>query len=100
MKYQLNHWCVFPYSNVAFGFSRLYGYRKPSGNDYENNHVITSTIERIDGKNITTFSGNVYTLMDPDPDYLEYLESNGIAYDDNCPIVIDRDTLVDIEPKT
>ena len=49
--------------------------------------VITSFIDRVEGRRITTVKGTVYELIgDPDPEYLAFLESLGDRYDPENPI--------------
>ena len=61
---------------------RLVGYR----DDETEHRVITSPIVEINGKNITTYSGSVYILEDISPDYLQWMQDNGITFDPDNPI--------------
>jgi len=60
---------------------RLVGFR-----DGETRQVITSPIDKIDGRTITTVSGSVYVLGDPDPLYLDWMAEHGFTYDESAPI--------------
>jgi len=60
----------------------LVGYR----NDETEHRVITSPIVDIKGKVITTQSGSVYLLEDIDPEYLRWMQENGINFDPENPI--------------
>jgi len=51
--------------------------------------VMTSHIVKVNGRTITTVSGSVYELVgDPEPQYLEFLESIGKKYDRDNPIKV------------
>lgn len=52
--------------------------------------VVTSAIVAIDGRRVTTSSGSVYILEDIDPEYVAWMEKNGIEYDPETPIKIKR----------
>jgi adenine-specific DNA methylase len=56
--------------------------------DQETKPVVTSSIKEINGKEITTSTGSVYILQDIDPEYLEWLNQEGIVYDPANPIKI------------
>ena len=65
----------------------LFGIRAEDGRE-----VVTSYIVKVEGKNITTYSGSVYILEDIDPTYLAWMTEHGYTYDPENPIKI-------IEPK-
>ena len=49
--------------------------------------ILTSAICKVNGRTITTLTGSVYELVgDPEPGYVEYLESIGRTYDTENPI--------------
>lgn len=48
--------------------------------------ITTSRIVSVAGREITTKSGSVYLLGEPDPEWLTYLESIGKPYDPAQPI--------------
>jgi hypothetical protein len=56
------------------------------GNGEEGRGVLTSAIVKIDGKKITTFSGSVYILEEPDPNYLQWMKKEGYNFDPENPI--------------
>jgi hypothetical protein len=61
----LKNWSVL--ANV-----RLLGnvYNHPNSERFsDGKSVITSAIEQVDGKRVTTYSGTVYLLEEPNPDY-------------------------------
>lgn len=39
--------------------------------------ITTSPIESVEGRVVTTRSGSVYELGDPDPEYLKWCQENG-----------------------
>lgn len=82
--YSLHNWCVTRdlWQAPEVGGQRLKGYR----NDEKLHRVITSPIVKVEGRNITTQSGSVYVLQEIDPDYLKWMQDNGIAYDPENPI--------------
>ena len=49
--------------------------------------IITSAIDRIEGKNVYTVSGSCYTLGTVDPKFKEYMEENYPGWDENNPRV-------------
>jgi len=48
--------------------------------------VMTSFIDHVDGRRVTTRTGSVYVLGEPDPSYLVWLERHGIEYSPEQPI--------------
>ena len=52
----------------------------------DNKHVLTSAIEDVDGRRITTWSGSVYILEDVSVEYLAFLKQIGHEYDPENPI--------------
>ncbi len=75
--------------NAAPGQQRRSLFGKRAEDDKE---IITSYIVKVDGKNVTTYSGSVYILEDIDPTYLAWMTEHGYTYDPENPIKI-------IEPK-
>jgi len=49
----------------------LHGFREEADGSLK--EVSTSYMVEVDGRNITTYSGSVYTLQDIAPEYLQYL---------------------------
>ena len=43
----------------------------------EGKRISTSHIKKIDGCQVTTHSGSVYTLTYPNPDYVKWCQENG-----------------------
>jgi len=85
MTYHLHKWSVMigcdPFTAPELRAKRLTGYR-----DDDPREVITSPIQTIEGRTITTLSGSVYVLEDPDPEYLLWMAENGYQYDPENPI--------------
>lgn len=50
--------------------------------------VTTSPIVAVDGRVITTASGSVYELGEPDPGFLAWLAKEGRTYDPGQPITL------------
>lgn len=48
--------------------------------------IITSSVRRAEGRRVTTESGSVYVLGEPDPKWLEWLASNDYQFDPQNPI--------------
>lgn len=84
-KYSLYKWSVVldddPFRAPEINPGRLFGFR-----DQETKTVRTSPIVSANGREITTLSGSVYVLEDIDPEYLSWLEDNGLTYDPVNPI--------------
>jgi hypothetical protein len=40
----------------------------------------------VDGSVVTTRSGTLYRLLDPDPGYILWLEAQGLAFDPAAPV--------------
>lgn len=56
----------------------------------DNREVITSAIVNVEGRVITTETGSTYILGEPDPEYLDYLQENGIVYNQRNPISVNK----------
>ena len=54
--------------------------------DDQPKQIVTSSVVKIEGRNITTRSGSVYVLEDISAEYLDWMQENGITYDPNNPI--------------
>jgi hypothetical protein len=85
MIYHLHRWSVVGSAWVAPEAQtiRLSGFR-----NQEERKVVTSAVDKIDGRTITTASGSVYILEDIDPDYLNWMVDNNIKYDPDNPIKV------------
>jgi hypothetical protein len=57
--------------------------RRDDGREVKTSHIVA-----VEGRRVTTRSGNVYTLGIIDPDYLRWLKTNGISYNELEPITI------------
>jgi len=53
---------------------KVYGHTKSRFPDGKT--IVTSNIKSINGRVVTTSSGSVYELLDPDPKYVEWLRKN------------------------
>lgn len=98
-EYKLENWSVIetpnsPYVPPECKVKRLHGscperarevYYKLT-EDLQKDDITTSAISKIDGRKITTESGNIYLLGEVDPKYIEYLDSIGIKLDQENPI--------------
>lgn len=84
-EYHLYKWSVVisedPYQAPETNHQRLRGYR-----DSENRAVKTSPLIKVDGRKITTQSGNIYILEDIDANYLKWMQDNGYEYNPENPI--------------
>ena len=86
-EYRLENWSVYcdPYAAPELGAIRLRGTR--AGEDKQ---VLTNYVDHVDGRRITTLTGTVYVLGEPDPAYLRWMAENGHAYDPEQPIRVRR----------
>jgi len=50
--------------------------------------IITSSIASVDGRRVTTASGNVYVLEDINPEFLSWMQENSMEYDPENPIKV------------
>jgi len=86
-RYNLYRWSVASVGEAHWAPEQmrraLVGFR-----DQETKKVITSDIESANGREITTASGSVYVLQDIDPDYLVWMEKEGIVFDPTNPIKV------------
>ena len=85
-EYQLENWAVSYRSDNLFLAPEcnpicLVGHR-----DNDLHRIITSPIVEVNGRIVKTFSGSIYFLGKPAPEYLEYLESIGYSYDEKNPL--------------
>jgi len=88
--YKLNHWSLTdnssdPYQAPELNCKRLQG-KRSSVMGGEEHGVITSPIDKVEGRKITTVSGSIYMLGDIDPEYLRWMRDNGMTYDPENPI--------------
>jgi hypothetical protein len=81
-EYRLENWSVYadPYMPPEAGI-RLHGMRTGDPNP-----TLTSYVKSIEGRRITTQSGNVYVLGEPKPEYLQWMVKHGFMYDPEHPI--------------
>jgi hypothetical protein len=84
--YKLHRWAVVcsyddPYLAPEANPKCLTGFR-----DEETKEVITSPIVKMNGREMTTYSGSLYILEDVSPEYLQWMDDNGFEMDPNNPI--------------
>lgn len=84
--YHLYRWAVIgntdPYKPPEAAVElRLSGFR-----DQQKDSITTSPITKVNGREVTTYSGSVYILEDINPDYLKFLDETGEIYDSENPI--------------
>lgn len=61
---------------------RVYGHgRFPDGSE-----ITTSRVTKVEGRLITTYSGNQYELGDIDQGYLQWMHEKGFSYNYDNPI--------------
>jgi len=49
--------------------------------------ISTSSIQKVNGRTITTISGSIYTLVgEPNELFLDFLKSKGLTYDSERPL--------------
>lgn len=96
---KLNVWSVVsvgnPYTPPECKCTRLHGIVDKHPRLGENVEVTTSTIVKVEGKLVTTHSGSVYELGEPDAGYLRWLEKEGIQFDENNPIKLKEPEVTD-----
>lgn len=93
-KYYINNWSIGSISNRTSPYMapeehklHLQGDRRREGESSADAEGIrTSYIVSVQGKEVHTYSGSVYILEDPDPDYLEYLAQINYPYNKENPI--------------
>lgn len=83
--YRLEKWSLYesPWEAPEVRHKRLVGLR-----DEDEGQVITSPIDKINGREVTTMSGSVYILGEIDPDYLQWMKDHGFTYDPDNPIKV------------
>jgi hypothetical protein len=60
--------------------------------------IVSSPIDQVEGRIVTTRSGTRYQLGRIDPQYRAYLKRNGYPYDPHNPVaIVDRYTRMDVE---
>jgi hypothetical protein len=87
-EYRLENWSVYcgdPYQPPELGGIRLHGTRVG-----EDSPVVTNYVDHVEGRRVTTLTGSVYVLGEPDPQYLRWMAENGHAYDPEQPIRVRR----------
>ena len=52
----------------------------------DNRNVVTSPVVAVNGKSITTLSGSIYILEEPNSDYVAWMKDNNIPFDPDAPI--------------
>jgi hypothetical protein len=92
-KYLLRNWSVIVPDRGAYtapecaGPPCLQGFRRSEGQDQsEEQAVMTSYIVACNGKEIITYSGSLYTLEEPAPEYLIWMQENSFTYDPTQPV--------------
>jgi len=79
--YRLENWCVRsdanPYQPPEMQSIYLSGEVYDHTRWEDGERISTSNIKKADGNVITTQTGSVYTLGEPDPEYIKYCEDNG-----------------------
>jgi hypothetical protein len=88
--YHLYRWSVTSFSDNPWHAPEqrqlcLVGFR-----DQETKRVITSTIKEVNGREITTETGSKYLLEDIDPEYLSWMDAEGLVYDPINPIKVKK----------
>lgn len=82
LRYILKNWCVrsdaSPYQPPELAKIYLSGevYDHPAFP--EGKRISTSNIKEINGPYVTTNSGSVYLLDEPDPKFVKFCEENGV----------------------
>lgn len=79
--YNLKNWSVCGGGVFFSGFARLYGERAE-----DKQEVLTSQIAQVNGRFVITKSGSVYILHNISDDYLQWMKSNHIDYDEEEPL--------------
>lgn len=86
-EYHLHNWSVGdggdPWLAPELRCKRLHGYRCE-----DDRNIVTSEIVSVDGKRVTTYSGSIYILEEIDPNYLKWMQENGIEYNPENPIKV------------
>jgi hypothetical protein len=60
--------------------------------------IVSSPLDTVEGRIVTTRSGTRYQLGRIDPQYRAYLKRNGYQYDPHNPVaIVDRYTRMDVE---
>ena len=85
--YHLHRWSVVadPYQAPEIQEKRLIGHR-----DQQPKAIRTGPVVKINGREITTWSGSVYILEDIDPEYRTWLEENNFCYDPENPLTLKK----------
>ena len=91
MSVRLENWSVrssnaylAPENNPTYLCGEAYGHPR-----YENGAKIrTSIIVDVSGRQVITISGTVYELGEIRPEYRQWLDDNGFAYDPDNPIAV------------
>jgi len=84
-EYTLENWSVYVSPNDEYYTAPECIPRRLRGRRGDVN-VITSGIKSVEGRRVTTVSGNVYVLGEINPEYLAWMNENGLTYDKVNPI--------------
>lgn len=79
-----------PFHAPELGTERLQGkvYGHPKYEDGVS--ILTAFIKSVDGKVVTTSSGRIYLLGEPDPKYVKWMKENNIPFDPEKPVRMRR----------
>lgn len=93
MRVRIEDWSVFvadpwkaPEINKTCLQGKVYGHPR-----FDDGHSVkTGDIAAVNGRVVTTKNGTVYELGEINPEYREWLDTNGYVYDHENPIAIGR----------
>jgi len=87
--YNLYKWSVTndqdPYTAPECRHIHLTGVRMDEG---EEESITTTRVLTVNGRFVTTRSGNTYYLKNIDPNYLDWMKANNMEYDEAQPIKV------------
>ena len=92
---RLENWSVVPGASDPYMAPELHGiclqgevYDHPNQRHNDGKIVRTSRVMDVSGKVVKTYSGSIYELGEPSPDYVEWMNNNNINFDPQNPIKI------------
>lgn len=86
-EYHLHKWAVVM-DGDSFTAPELIQKRLTGVRCDDDREIVTSTIVSVEGRRVTTYSGSVYNLEDVSPEFLSWMQENGIEFDPENPIKI------------